>query len=271
MKGLSLKAIQDLEKLISKKFDKLGLDFLGMVPKITKSKRIIFKTAKTSLTSLFLQALNSRTPNKLEEEVLKSMLRMADGYIQALKDKTKTNLIHSINSYVMDKNSKTETVRMTDIKKIMEDGMKKAGNHFKLIANAETNRAVNTGTALQISKVGESLGIKDPTVFFIVVRDERSDPETIRLHLLPNEINRVWKLSELGNEYHKKGDHNPKVQGTNPNCRCHLTILAPGFTISGLNRVSFKALNWDEYAYQKEVFGHPETYEEFYGKPRKTP
>lgn len=258
MKGLSLKAVEAIERIVSERFDKVGMQFLGLVPAITKTKRIVFSSAKNSLTSLFLQALGTRNPNKNEEETLKVILRIANGYVDALKERTQARIVHDINAYIRDQNSKSKPVSLDKTKDIFRKEMDKAGKHFKLIANSESNKTTNVGTALQISKVAESQGVEDPTIFFIVHKDERNHPDTLRLHLLPDGITpRVWRLSELGSEYHKKGDPKPKIQGTHPFCRCKLTYLSKGFGFDSNGRVKYKGKEWNELKYQRDNFEIP--------------
>lgn len=258
MKGLSAEAVEAIEKMVGDKFDSIGMQFLGLIPKVTKTKRIIFSTAKNSLTSLFLQSLGTRNPNKEEEDTLKVILRIANGYINALKERTQARTVQNINSYILDQNSKREPVNPDKIKEIFTDEMDKAGKHFKLIANSESNKTTNIGTALQISKVGEANGEDDPTVFFIVTIDDVTGPEEFVLHLLPDrKTPRVWKLSEIGNEYHKKGDPNPKFPGLHPNCRCKLTYLAKGFGFDDNGKVVYKGADWDELVHQREKYGLP--------------
>lgn len=217
MKGLSLKAVNALEKLIDNKFDSIGLNFLGLIPKISREKKIIFSTNRDSITSLFLQALGSRSPNKNEEDTLKVLLRIANGYIEGLRGRTKARVINQIDSYLKD--TAQGKIKPNNIHSIFNKEMDKAKNHFKLIANCESNNAVNTGSALQITKVGKSQGEDDPTVFFIVTIDDVTGPEEFVLHLLADrKTPRVWKLSEIGSEYHKKGEWNPKLPGLHPNC-----------------------------------------------------
>lgn len=216
MKGLNLKAVKALESLINSKFDKISLDFLGLIPKVSREKKIIFTTNRNSLTSLFLQALGTRDLNKTEESSLKVLLRIANGYVEALKERTTANILHRIDGYLKDNKYNPKSNK---IYKIYEEEMDKSKKHFKMIASTESNKAKNVGTALQITRVAESEGIDDPTVFFIVTKDEVTCDECKKLHLLDDNITpRVWKLSELGHEYHKKGDWNSKVQGLHPNC-----------------------------------------------------
>jgi hypothetical protein len=61
---------------------------------------------------------------------------------------------------------------------------------------------------------------------------------------------RVWKLSEIGFGYHKKGENNPKIAGLHPHCRCGLAFLAPGFGFKG-GQVSWIGEGHDEYKAQR--------------------
>lgn len=217
MKGLSSKSIRSIQNIINLRFDSVSLNLLGLISPQIKSKNIIF-TTRQNLISLFLQGLGTRKPNKNEEDALKVLLSIANNYVESLKEKTVAKTTHEIDAYVKQLSLKKQPVQSTQIKSIVDNNMEIAMKHIKLIANHESNKAVNTGTALKISKIGEQKD-EDPIVFFVVTIDERNDPETYRLHLLPDRLTpRVYKLSELGTEYHKKGDTWPKVQGTNPNC-----------------------------------------------------
>jgi hypothetical protein len=231
---------------------------LGLIPKLSREKKVIFTTSRNSLTSLFLQALGSQDPNKSEEDTLKVLLRIANGYADALKERTKSRIIHRIDGYLKEQYLSEDQAKSTSICDMFNAEMDKAKKHFKLIANTESNKAVNTGTALQISKVGKSQGQDDPTVFFIVTIDDVTGPEEFILHLLPDhKTPRVWKLSEIGSEYHKKGDWNPKLPGLHPNCRCKLTDLAKGWGFNEAGYITYKGKDWDEYGYQREKYGLP--------------
>lgn len=258
MKGLDEKKAKAIEKLISNSFDEIAMSFLGLVPRISKDKRITFSTSKNSLTKLFLKALGSKDPNKKEEDILKTTLRIASMYIDALKSRTQARVLQDINAYITNKSLEDKGVKISEIKKIYEKEMDKAQKHFKLIANSESNKVTNTGTALQISKVGSSNNEKDPTVFFIVTIDDVTGPEEFRLHLLPDrKTPRVWKLSEIGGSYHKKGEPNPKLPGLHPNCRCKITYLANGFGFNENGNVTYKGKDWNELEYQRKKYEMP--------------
>lgn len=259
MKGLSLKAFEAIERMIKNRFDSVTMKFLGMVPKPSKSKQITFSTSnEDSMISLFLQALGSQNPNEIEEQTLKTMLRVTGGYMDGLRDRTAARIMHDIDSYVQTQSLKKEPASAKQIEKIINKEMTKAGSNLKLIVNSESNKAANTGTALQISKLAEQKGIDDPTVFFVVTVDDVTGPEEFVLHLLPDrKTPRVWKLSELGAEYHKVGDPNPKLPGLHPNCRCKLTYLAKGWGFSSEGKVKFISLEHDEFERQREQHGKP--------------
>lgn len=263
MRGLSFSALKKIAKLIDNHFDSIALDFLGLIPK-SRGSRIFFDAEPNSLVSLFLEALDTKDPTKTEEDTLKSILMIADGYVDALKERTKAQVLQDINAYVNDQKRQKKPINLTKVNKIFTEKIDKAKAHFELIAGAETNKAKNTAKVLKFTKIGESLGVSDPTVCFIPTLDERNDPETLRLHVLPDKITpRAWKLSELGSEYHKKGDKYPKIHGTNPHCRCHLTIVPPDYGFKN-GRIAFISKGWDELKHQREQYGDAPSAEEFY-------
>jgi hypothetical protein len=258
VQGLSAKSLKSLENTLKSKFDRLSLRFLGLIPRRIEEKHVIFKTSKENLISIFLRSLGTRNPNKLEEQTLKTMLNVANGYMNSLRDKTVAKVVHDVDSYVRNQKSQDKSISINAINKMVEKEMDKASNHIKLIANAESNKAGNVGTALQIAKIAEERKEDDPTIFFIVTIDDVTGPEEFVLHLLPDEKTpRVWKLSEIGHEYHKVGDPNPKLPGLHPNCRCKLTYLAPGWGFDASGRITYKGPNWDEFKSQRETYGLP--------------
>jgi hypothetical protein len=255
MFGVNQKILDLIEQIIGTQFDSFLVDFLGIVPKIDKNKRFKLHSKKDSLTSLFIRSLGNKIPNKEEEQVLKTQLRVAAGYVEALKVRTQTRTAQAVNAYAQEQSLKKEKVRPSDIRKIIVKEMDGSQNHVKLIVNAESNQCRGTATALQIVRVASDNDDKDPNVFFNVVIDERNDPETYRLHLLPDRLTpRLWKISDLGAEYHKKGDPTPKLQGTNPNCRCHLTFLPKGFAFNESGKIAWKSSDHDEYKFQKDNY-----------------
>lgn len=258
MIGLSAKILEIIERIVAGQFDQFNVQLLGIIPKLSKDKKIVFTSTRNNLSSLYLQALGSRQPDKTEEEVLKTLLRVSSGYVDALKIRTQTRVIQAANAYAQEQQLKKESVRPSVIKNLINKEMSKATSHLKLIANSETNKAVNTGTAMQIMKVADDNGDTDPTVFFNVVKDDVTGPEEFVLHLLKDrQTPRLWKLSEIGTEYHKVGDPNPKLPGLHPNCRCKLTYLPKGFGFNESGKLTWISLDHDELEAQREKYGKP--------------
>jgi hypothetical protein len=257
MKGLPESVLDKIIRIISSQFDDISMSLLGLKPRI-KGKKITFAATDGSLTDLYLRALGSKNPTKDEEQVLKTILRVSSGYVEALKERTQSKVIEAVNSHVQNQQLKNLAIQPSVVRKLITSEMDKAKTHLNLIANAESNKAVNTGTAMQILKVAESNGDKDPTVYFVVTIDDVTGKEEFVLHLLPDRITpRVWKLSEIGTEYHKVGDANPKLPGLHPNCRCKLVYLPAGFGFTDAGRIKWMGPDHDEFEDQREKFGKP--------------
>lgn len=239
MKGVTSITKEQINDVVETLFDKVAFHLLGNIPKLRNKKMAIFSSKPNySLAQLFLSSLGS-SPNPNDQEALKNLLSTAHNYIEALKNKTQAKLTEGVEAYIKEQRSQGMTPSSEEIKNIMLKELKSAGNHVKLIGEAEATKARNMGKALQIAKVGASQGQRDPMCFFIVVRDGVTCPECIRLHLGPDKMTpRVWKLSELGFQYHKKGEQNPKIMGLHPNCRCSLTFLAENYGFKD-GKVSF--------------------------------
>lgn len=266
MEGLSPKGIRSLEKIIQSKFDRVSMDLLGLIPHKVKDKKIVFKSTKDNIISLYLNALNSRDPNALEERTLKKMLRIANGYLNALKERTTAKITNDVDSYVKNQKAQKKPVSINEIDKLIKKDLDKAGKHLKLIANAESQKATNVGTALQISKIAKERKIDDPTVFFIVTQDDVTGYYEYVLHLLPDRTTpRVWKLSEISHSYYKPGEQYPSMSGLHPNCRCKLTYLASGWGFDSKGSIKYKGPGYDEFTEQRKKHGLPNVPE----KPNK--
>ncbi len=259
MKGLSLKAFEAIERMIKNRFDSISMRFLGLIPEKSKTKQIVFSTSKDSIVSLFLQALGTKEPNTIEEQTLKTMMRVSSGYLDALRDRSTAKIMNEVNSHAIAQSFKNQPVSVKQVDAIINKEMSKAGNNLKMIVNSESNKAANTGTALQISKIAEEKGEEDPTVFFIIVDDEKTGFYEYILHTLPDrKTPRLWKLSEINSGYFKPGDQYPSLCGLHVSCRCHLTYLAQGYGFNENGKVKFINLEHDEFKNQREKHGLPD-------------
>jgi hypothetical protein len=253
MKLISEELTKAIQLILDGFFNQMSQDLLGIIPKLNKQKRIVFTTKPQGLVSLFFKGLNDKKVTNDEKDVLNVILRIASGYTNALKERTESNIINGINSEIS-----TGPLKLNKLKSIVNKEMKQAKNHFELISNAESNKAVNTGTALQISRIAESKGEDDPTIFFVVTQDDKTGFYEYVLHLLPDKKTpRLWKLSEVQSGYYTPGDQYPSLSGLHPNCRCKITYLAKGYGFGEDGKVKFIGLDHDEFHIQRKQNGLP--------------
>jgi hypothetical protein len=259
----NIKLVDRIQDFVSAKFDKIALRFLGIIPRLSRNKTEL-RTTRSSLASLFLQALGTRAPNQTEEDALKMCLRIASDYMESLKQKTQAEILVNLNEEFR---KKPDAV---NVSRIVREGFNKATTHLNVVLNAESNRCVNTANSLKIQKVGASQGVEDPTVFFVVQIDEKNHEATKRLHLMPDGATpRLWKLSQLSQKYFQKDDMVPSVLGTHPYCRCFLSYLPLGYSFAQNGKVTYKEKGWDEYKYQQENFPPPMTAAAFKAKLKR--
>ena len=252
MRGISGSTKEILNKIVEEMFDRVAVNLLGHIPAYGNKKTILFTSRPSyTLAHLFMQALGAERPLPQETEVMKNLLSTAHSYVESLKHKTKAQLTESVDAYVKESRANKIAPSSDEIRKRIGEALTGAGKHLKVISEAETTKARNMGKLMNIAKVGASLGQSDPSVFFVVIRDALACSECKRLHLLDDEITpKIWKMSELGYSYHKKGEENPKVCGLHPSCRCFLTLLSPGFGFKD-GRVTFISEAHDELKKQR--------------------
>jgi hypothetical protein len=255
MTNLNETAIKGITEFIAEKFERLSLNFLGLIPKVG-DKRIIITSNPDSLSSLFLNVLGHR-PNRAENEAMKALMFIANSYMDGVREQTTAKIISEIDGYLLQKKFQDTDGKAEAIRKIIDDGLESATKKIEVIVGSESNKTINISTALNIKKIGEERGIDDPVVFFSVTIDDVTGAEEFKLHLLPDRITpRLWKLSEIQGGYHKRGDKRPKFAGLHPWCRCRISVLMPGYGWKN-GKLVFKGLDHDEFAEQREKYGMP--------------
>jgi len=241
-----------LNNIIEDLFDNIALQFIGDIPSLKNKKRLIISGHRNmGLSHLFVQSMKNKAPNELEKDFLKRMLENANGYIESLKERTKSNLSERIDGLVRQSQIQNRNVSESELQEVINEEMKKAKSHLIAIAESESTKLRNLGTMMDISRVASSIGDEDPTVFFVVVKDNATCKECIRLHLMPDKVTpRLWKFSELKQAYHKRGDDGPSVFGLHPHCRCTLTYLSRGFGFDKKGKIKYTGENYDAYQVQ---------------------
>lgn len=188
-----------------------------------------------------------------DQDVLKTLLKISNAYIDATKERAKAKVVQSVQAFLTEaSNTGVETSVETVLGGKLYEVMGEASRDLKRIFETESTVVRNTSIMDGIVKTNALAGVDDPTVFFVTVRDQHRCSECTRLHVQPDQVTpRVWKLSEVGSSYHKKGDSNPKVGGLHPHCRCVLTTLMPGYGFDAGGKVQYKSPGYDEYSTQR--------------------
>ena len=244
-------AIRAIEGAVDEVFDRAKARVLGPA---SVSKRLYTGwNPHFSLPGIFETASREEgvVPNL---HTLNQILKVAGGYIDSTRERTKARVIKAVQSFLLDAHQKGQR---TDPKIVLggqlADVWSDAVTKMRQIVESEANTTKNVGILEGITRINAASGINDPTVYFVVVRDRVLCDECIRLHMMPDERTpRLWKLSEVGNGYHKKGENNPKMNGLHPHCRCQLATLMPGYGFSGKGFVTFISPGYDAYAEQRK-------------------
>jgi hypothetical protein len=249
---LTPKAVLAIESAVDKIFARAKARFSGKVPPNTPKGVILTLDPNFAISSLFKLAAKTEGTQH-NDELLHSIVRIGLNYLDATKEKAKAKTIQRVQAFIDDAHRKgidtdVETVLGGEISDLWGG----ITSDIKRIVETETTIARNSSLLDSITKINLSSGIADACVFFVVVRDNSLCSECKGLHLLTDGVTpRVWKMSEVGSGYHKKGQPNPKVGGLHPHCRCVLSTLMPGYGFDSSGMVTYKSPGWDEYKHQR--------------------
>jgi hypothetical protein len=253
MFGLSPAGKGRIASLVEDMFDEVALQFIGAIPSLKNKKTIVISSRRHyGLPELFVQAMANQPPNELEKDILKNLLDTANGYLDSLKAKARTNVSERIDALAREAGTQDRKVTDEDIQSVLNEELSKAKSALRTIAESESTKLRNYGTLLNISRMAANLGDDDPTVFFVVVRDNATCEECKRLHLSEDGATpRLWKFSQLRQGYHKRGGDAPSVFGLHPHCRCTLTYLSQGFGFDRHGKLKYVSEKHDAYRKQK--------------------
>ncbi len=185
-------------------------------------------------------------------QTLKQLLDIAGGYIDATRERTKSKVVHQVTSFLKEAHmSGVKTDLPTVLGGQLVEVMNEAVVSMRRIIETETNTVKNVGVLEGAIRINATQGISDPIVYWVGVNDSSRCDECWRMYSLPDRLTpKVYKLSEAGHGYHKKGDESPKIGGCHPNCRCTMATLMLGFGFVG-GRVTYIERGHDEYAKQR--------------------
>lgn len=257
---------EKIETEIDKLFERLKLRYLGP-NSVDKSLFIGWDWSKDhhrqlSLPGIYEEAVKDEGGIP-DLETYHSIMRTAGNYIDATKERAKAQVITRMTGFVNEFGDVDETKKLLiALEGSLSETWGKVGKDVQRIIDTENSTARNVGLYEGIERVNASMGIEDPTIVFLTVRDMHRCKECERLHLLKDLITpRAWKLSQVSHDYHKKGNPYPSIHGLHPNCRCSMTTILPGFGFDEGGRVTWIKDGYDVYAEQHKL-GKSETIEE---------
>jgi very-short-patch-repair endonuclease len=220
MHGLSSASKEQISRLVENLFDKTALRFLGNIPKLQQKRfTLIGFEPTTGLAHIFIQAMNNKWLNHVEDDVLKGLLSGALSYIDILKNKTSNNILEKVEALAREAQISKEKISETEINKIIEEELGKARSGLETIIASESTKGRNLGMAMDITRSAAAVGEKDPVVFFNVIRDQSTCESCVKVNLMEDGVTpRLFYMSELSAGYFKRGDKFPSLLGQHPHC-----------------------------------------------------
>jgi hypothetical protein len=254
MYGISSASKEQIAKLVDDLFDKTTLRFLGNVPKLQQKKHILIGFEQNvNLANLFVQAMNNKYLNHIEQDVLKGILGDAYSYIDILKNKTSNNIIQQLEGIAREARISGEKIVQETLTGIITKELDKARSSLETIAASESTKARNLGSVMDITRASAADGIKDPIVGFAVIRDNSTCEQCVRVCLMPDGvIPRLYYLSELSAGYFKRGDQVPSILGMHPHCRCTIFTVPSDWGFTEKGHITFKSIGYNALEEQRK-------------------
>jgi hypothetical protein len=237
----SQNTIKKIHAAIDKLFERLKDRVLGIH---IHDKSIAITTTRPDLTLAGLATAAAAVDGaRLSKPTLAATLHVASSYLDSAKERAKALIVNEV---------VTARDPEATLGGQLSEVWSKVTSDVERIVDSEAQRHKAIGTLEGISMINLQAGIEDPSVFFVIVRDQHVCSECKRLHMSDDGVTpRMYKLSEVGAGYHKKGDPNPKVAGLHPHCRCGMATMLPGYGFDGGGKVRFVAVGHDEFAQQR--------------------
>lgn len=253
MYGISSASKEEISKLVDALFDKASLRFIGNVPKLQQKKIILIGFEQNiNLANLFVQAMNNKSLNGLEQDVLKGILQGAQAYMELLKNKTSNNIVQKIDALAREARLAGQKISQEDINQTLDEEIKRSGNDLETIFASESTKARNLGMTMDIAHAAAMSNDKDPLVGFAVIRDKSTCPICIKLSVMPDGVTpRLYRLSELSAGYYKRGDTVPSILGNHPHCRCTPFYVPSDWGFDSRGHLAYISIGHDELAKQR--------------------
>jgi hypothetical protein len=221
---------------------------------------------KTTLEAAYLHGntIHGGLSDSIDKTTINQIEDNAHNYIKTLEQKAIADTTRVVGELVHERNQKIKQIVdpvarakqtkeiLKQTKKMLKDQRKKIQTAANTIAEHELNNAQSFGAFDGILSVAKKMGIEDPVVFKIPIKDKDLCKHCEDLHLLSDKVTpRVYKLSELRATPGDWKNPEPSIGPVHPHCRCQLTTLMPGYGFSGAGRVTYIAKDHDEYKKQR--------------------
>lgn len=245
MPALTPRQVELVELLFDSVYERLKTRALG--PKFG-SRMVAFQfKPELSLPGLFTAAAASEGARP-DPHLMNSLLQVAERHLNSQKDTLKAQVIRAVDAFLRgDPKADLVTVLGGELRETFKTAM----SNTRRILDTESSNVRNAGALSGVMEVSATMGIEDPVIYFVTVRDNFLCAECARLHLLDDGVTpRVWRTSEIGHGYHRRGQGNPKIGGLHPHCRCSLVTLMPGYGFED-GRVTYIGRKHDELAAQR--------------------
>lgn len=231
-------------------FDALLTRLLGH--SFTGKRLFIGFTHDLTLPGIFEAAVNEEG-GRVDGELLSGIAEVAEDLINKYRAQAKADTKRRIQGLYHDVDQ--GRLKVEDLGSAiggqMADLWSRTKTAVQTVVASETQHAQTMGVKEGIDQVNDALGIDDPIVCFIPVKDEDLCDECRRVHLLPDGFTpRVFKESEVSTSYHKRGEEVPSIHLMHPHCRCAMTTILPGFGFDAQGRVTWVHSDHREYDYQ---------------------
>lgn len=242
------RAVRHIEDAVDLAFDRAKARMLG--PWAVKKRIGVGFIRELSLPGLF-EAAAREEGYRPDLPTLTQLLRIAAGYIDATREQTKARTVKSVTAFLHEAHIQgVKTDLRTVLGGALTDVFGEAVVSMRRIIDTEANNVKNVGILDGIIRINAASGVDDPVVYWVSVNDASRCDECTRLHTIDGNTPRLWRLSEVGHGYHKKGEPNPKMGGLHPNCRCTMASLMTGYGFVG-GRIAYIGRDHDEFKKQR--------------------
>ena len=245
-------AIKAIERAVKSVFLKAKARILGPW---SVSKRIAIGShvhGEFSLPGMF-ELASREEGSKPDSKTLAQILNIAGGYLDATEARTATRVVKEVTSFISEAHaSGVKTDIQTVLGGKLQEVLGESVVSMRRIIDTECNNVKNVGILDGIVRINAASGVEDPVVCFVSVNDAKRCVICTELHTTDGITPRLWKMSELGHGYFKRGETRPCLGGIHPQCRCTLTSIGLGYGFKD-GKIVYVGRGHDELAKQRET------------------